>query len=121
MTRFDSKLADALNEEDEAFLKDLEHGEGLFEQMGATLTGPLKYWTVMVFVMTFVFFGLAVFSVIRILATESMNEAVVWNAVFVFSAIAVAMLKMWVWMRMNHLAVLRELKRIELQLVKDAG
>lgn len=35
-----------------------------------------------------------------------------------FGMLAVAMIKMWFWMRMNHLALLRELKRIELRLAR---
>jgi hypothetical protein len=43
---------------------------------------------------------------------------VFWLGVFLFAMIAVGLLKIWFWMRMNHLALLRELKRIELRLVR---
>lgn len=43
---------------------------------------------------------------------------VFWLAIFLFAMIAVGLLKIWFWMRMNHLALLRELKRIELRLVR---
>lgn len=120
MTSFEDRLLTSLSAEDEAFLKDLEGDRGLFDQMGATYTGPLKVWAVLVTIFTFIFFGLAVWSIYTILKTESMNEIAIWLGVFVFSVLSVGLLKMWLLMRMNHLAVLRELKRIELRLVKGA-
>lgn len=118
MTDFESRLKHSLTAEDEAFLKDLESGEGLFVQLGSTFSGPMKFWTGFAFVLTLVFVGVAVWAGFRIYGAGDAREAIFWLAVFLFGVVSVAMLKMWFWMRMNHLALLRELKRIELRLVR---
>lgn len=121
MTTFETRLKDQLSAEDEAFLKNLEGGESLIGQLGSTFTGPLKLWTGLAFGLTFVFFALAAWSAFQIVESAEVREMIFWLAVFMFSLLSVAMLKMWFWMRMNHLALLRELKRIELRLIQGLG
>lgn len=119
MTSFEARLKDGLTAEDEAFLKNLEEGESLFGQLGATFAGPLKVWTAFAFVLSFAFFAIAVWAGLRILEATETREMVFWLAVFMFGMLAVSMLKMWFWMRMNHLSLLRELKRIELRVSRS--
>lgn len=118
MTSFESRLKDSLTAEDEAFLKNLEEGESLFGQLGSTFSGPLKVWTGFAFVLSFAFFGIAVWAGFRMYAATEPRLMVFWLGVFLFAMIAVGLIKIWFWMRMHHLALLRELKRIELRLVR---
>ena len=118
MTPIDDRLSAGLSADDAAFLKELEDGRGLFTQLGATFEGPLRFWTMLVFVFTLGFTVLGVVAVFQLLASERMSAIVLWASALWFSLIAVSMLKMWLFMRMNHLAVLRELKKIELRLVQ---
>lgn len=118
MTDFDTRLKQGLAAEDEAFLKTLESEDGLFRQMGDTFAGPLKYWTAFAFVLSLVFAGLAVYGLYQVWQADSMKEMFLWFGLFSFSALAVSMIKIWFWLRMNHLATLRELKRIELRLAQ---
>jgi Family of unknown function (DUF6768) len=118
MSRFEDRLLTSLNAEDEAFLQELEQDTGLFEQMGMTFSGPLRYWTAFAFIISFLIFGLSMWAGYNMLQAESVKMVVLWGALFGWASLGVAMLKIWFWMRMNHLNVLRELKRIELRLVK---
>ena len=120
MTSFETRLKDGLSAEDEAFLKNLEDGESLFGQLGATFAGPMKFWTGFAFVLSVVLFGLAVWSFVQMLAADDIREMLLWLAGVIFGVMAVSMIKVWFWLRMNHLAVLRELKRIELRLARSA-
>ncbi|MDG1826065.1 MAG: hypothetical protein P8H62_07330 [Henriciella sp.] len=118
MSSFENRLKASLSAEDEAFLKDLEPDAGLFQQMGSTFAGPLGGWTVYAFIMSFAMFGLSVWSIWNIFHVETTREMILWLALASFTMLGVGLIKMWFWMRMNHLAVLRELKMIELRLVK---
>ena len=120
MSTFEDRLLTSLNADDEAFLKELEQDVGLFQQMGMTFSGPLRYWTAFAFVFSLFFFGLAVWAFINMLNAESIKIVVLWGALVGWSSLSVGLIKIWFWMRMNHLGVLRELKRIELRLVKGA-
>ena len=77
-----------------------------------------KIWTGFAFVISFVFFGIAVGAGFQMYAATEPRLMVFWLGVFLFAMIAVGLIKIWFWMRMNHLALLRELKRIELRLVR---
>ncbi len=118
MTDFDDRLTSSLGTDDEEFLKSLEEERGVFTQMFDTFQGPMRFWMVFVFLLSIVFFAIAVRSVFGILEAESARNTALWSAAFSFSILAVAMLKIFVWMRMNHLSILRELKKIELRITR---
>ena len=118
MMDFDTKLRETLSAEDEAFLKTLEDDRGLFTQLGETLHGPLRFWTRLVIVVTFLVSGLTFWAAYQAFIAEALRETVLWAAGTVIGANSVAMLKQWLFDRMNHLAVLRALKKIELRLAR---
>lgn len=119
MSSFEDRLLTSLNADDEAFLQELEADTGLFEQMGMTFSGPLRYWTAFAFVFSLFFFGLAIWGVYHMFQTESLKHVVLWGTLVGWSSLALGLIKVWFWMRMNHLNVLRELKRIELRMLKS--
>ena len=118
MSTFEDRLLTSLNAEDEAFLKELEDDTGMFQQMGMTFSGPLRYWTAFAFVLSFAIFAISMWAGYNMLQAENLKLVVLWGALFGWASLGVGMIKIWFWMRMNHLNVLRELKRIELRLVK---
>ena len=118
MRTFEDRLMTSLNADDEAFLKELEDDVGMFQQMGMTFSGPLRYWTAFAFIISFLIFALSMWAGYNMLQADSVKMVVLWGALFGWASLGVAMLKIWFWMRMNHLSILRELKRIELRLVK---
>ena len=118
MTDFDDRLRTDLSADDEAFLNSLDDEPGLFAQMGATFHGPMKYWTVLVFVFTLAFTVLGVYSAWQLSVTEQTNMIALWAVAVLFCGLSVAMLKMWLFMRMNHLVTLREIKRLQLMVAR---
>ncbi len=121
MTNFETRLKDGLTAEDEAFLKNLEEGESLFGQLEATFSGPMKIWTGFAFLLSFAFFGLAVWCFVEMLGTEDIREMLLWLTGVFGGMLSVALMKIWFWLRMNHLAVLRELKRAELRIARGGS
>lgn len=120
MSSFEDRLLTSLSADDEAFLKELEEDVGLFQQMGMTFSGPLRYWTAFAFVFSFLFFALSVWAAYNMFMADELKHVIIWGVFFGWMSLAVGLMKVWFWMRMNHLAVLRELKRIELRLVKGS-
>ncbi len=118
MTKFDDQLGAALNADDKAFLDDLENGRGLFDQLGATLQGPMRFWSYMVGIFTFVFFLLALYCGWQAFQAEQVRETILWSVGFLMLFQAVAMLKMWLFDRMNLLSLLAEMKKIEFRVAQ---
>ena len=120
MGKFENDLGAALSADDKAFLEDLENGRGLFEQLGATLQGPLRFWSYMAFVLTFAFFLLAVYCGWQAFYAVDVRETILWSTGFIILFIAVGFFKMWMFDRMNMLSLLGEMKRIELRVAQLA-
>jgi hypothetical protein len=120
-TRIDERLRDALSKDDAQFLKDLEDGRGLFTQLGATFQGPLAGWTAFGFVLVFAFIGLGVFSGFQLAATQDLGAVVLWASLLWLSFLSVGLIKLWIFMRMNHLVLLRAIKSLELRLAAGAS
>ena len=55
------------------------------------------------------------------LAAVEVREVVAWSVGAILAMLGVAMLKMYFWMEMNKNVVLREVKRLELQIARVAA
>lgn len=117
MPRIDDQLRAALSANDRALLDRLGDEPGVFELWRASYQGKFRWLNLIATVFSFVIFAVQIWCLIGLLRTDDAVIAVRWAAGFGFCALAVAMLKMWFWMRMNHLAAVREIKKIELLLV----
>ncbi|MDJ0921379.1 MAG: hypothetical protein QNI84_09640 [Henriciella sp.] len=118
MIDFETRLKHGLDQDDEAFLNDLEQS-GLFAQIGPVFNGPLGGWTIYAVVMSLVMFGVGVWALIEMLNAETVRLTVLWFALMSSMLLSVGLIKIWFWLRMNHLALLKQLKLIELRLVRD--
>ena len=116
MTRIDDQIREALSEDDRKLLDQFGDEPGMFELIGASFRSKMRAWVVLTYVMTFVFLGLGVWFFVEIINAETSLAAVQWGTGFLWSVLAISMLKLWNWMQMNQQAMLRELKRIELQI-----
>ena len=118
MTQFDHRVKAALDADDEAFLRELDAERGLFAQMGDTLKGPLGGWATLTFVMAIPLSAVMFLAVWRMFTAKDMRELVLWTAGALAAMLAVGLIKIWFFERMNFIALLRELKRIELRIAR---
>ncbi len=102
-------------------IKDMGAGEldgpdqGMWEMFATTLHGKQKWWMVLIHLWGFVFFAASVFVLVRFFQAETTKEMVGYAMAFLFFMNGVGMMKMWVWMSMNRNSILREVKRLEVQ------
>jgi hypothetical protein len=54
------------------------------------------------------------------LSASDVREVVLWSVAVIFALLSVAMLKMYFFMEMNKNVLLREVKRLELQVARLA-
>lgn len=118
MSKFDNDLRAALSADDKAFLEDLEGGRGLFDQLGATMRGPMRFWSYLITVVTFLWFVFAIYCGWQAFHAEQVREIILWSVGLLVSFQAVGLLKMWMFDRMNLLSLLAEMKKIELRVAQ---
>lgn len=118
MTPDDARIRAALDVDDDAFIADLEDNRGLFTQYFATFHGPVSVWNWIVLVLTLAATGVGVYAAWRFVVGADVREMLLWGgAAWAAWTIQIAS-KQWVYDRMNHLAALREMKKLEWRLVR---
>ena len=114
-TNTDDIITDALTDDDRAFLARLDDERGLFTQVGDVLTGPLAGWTRLIFVVTFFMSLATMYAIYMAFTVEGMRELIGWSAASIVGFVAVGFTKDWFFSRMNMLNILREVKRLQVQ------
>ena len=114
MTDIDDRIRSALDEDDRAFLASLD-SRGLFAQIGDTLGGPLRGWARLVAAIAAALALLALFAVWKLVSAQSPRELVLWATTVIVVVIAQGFTKDWLFSRMNMFAILREVKRLQVQ------
>lgn len=118
MTAIDNRLSAALDADDEAFLRELDNERGLFAQFGDTMAGPLGGWAKLIFVVMFPLAAFMFYAVWQMFTVDGTRELILWTAGAFAAFTATGFVKQWFFERMNLIATLRELKRIELRIAR---
>ncbi|MBT8254620.1 MAG: hypothetical protein HKN00_05590 [Flavobacteriaceae bacterium] len=111
----DELIREALSEEEAKFYDELDE-QNLFEMVGGLFTGKLKWIMVLMNVVMFLVFILFIYCVIQFLKAEDTVMLIKWTAGGILCLNAVTLLKLFDWMQINKNVLLREIKRLELQL-----
>ena len=72
-------------------------------------------------VVNIVAFVLFIYCLVQFLDTENTNELIKWGAGGFTCLMVTSLLKLFAWMQMDKNAILREMKRLELQVSSIAG
>jgi hypothetical protein len=117
MDDLDRKIEAALSAEDRAILS--KFGEqGIFGQWFGVYEGAARRMAVFATIITFALFFAAVYCGWRFFAAVEALEAVRWGAGAMLLLVMVGFMKLWFWLRMESNRVLREIKRLELQIAR---
>ncbi|WP_298902796.1 DUF6768 family protein [uncultured Psychroserpens sp.] len=120
MEDIDQIIKDTLTEEETKFYDSLEE-QNVLGMITGLFKGKNKWIIILMNVMTLVFFGLFVYCAIQFFDTRETNELIKWGLGGLVFLIGVSMLKVFAWMQMDKNALLREIKRLELQVSSLSG
>ncbi len=118
MNKIDELIDSALQEEDKALFEKLDGDMNLFDMAASVYQGKLRWLSIMLTVWIFVLAAIAVYCAVQFFASEATRELVLWAVCFGFCLMAIITLKMWFWLEIQKNAVLREVKRVELQVAR---
>ncbi len=116
----DRLIEKALTEEEAEFYHKLDE-QGLPEMVGGLFTGKMKWLNVLTLIIQLAWFVCAVYFAIKFFNTTDIVQMMKFGAIAFFSMIAVVMLKLFHWMEIHKNALIREIKRMELQVAVLAG
>ncbi|MGB5203283.1 DUF6768 family protein [Eudoraea sp.] len=113
--KIDELIKETLSKEEAAFYDELEE-QNLMGKIGEVYKGKLGWLAAIMNVVHLLMFMAFVYCIVRFFNTENTNELIKWASAGFLSMIAMGMLKLFVWMQMDKNDILRELKRLELQI-----
>jgi hypothetical protein len=115
MSDIDERIRGSLDADDKAFLARLEDDRGLWRQAGDSLSGPMGGWAKLVAFMSLALAAAIVVAIWQLLTATDTRELVLWAVATIGLMLAQGFAKDWFFSRMNMLAILREVKRLQVQ------
>ena len=118
MSKLDDAIHGALAQEDAEFLARLEQEPGAIRQMTGIFGGPLSwiYWLFLVAAIGAGIFG--VYAAWQFAIAMEMRPLFYWGAIAGFCLVVVAVVRLIFFMQINTNRILREVKRLELQVAQ---
>ncbi len=121
MNELDDKIREALRKEDAEIFEDFGGELSMFEMVMETFRGKHRWLVYLTIFWTIVFMVLGILSAIRFFRVEDPRDLLMWAGACLVCFSAVTMMKVWFWMELNKNALMREIKRLELQIARLAG
>lgn len=87
----------------------------IFGMLWRSFRGPFRWMAAVVVLLVIIFSGLALYCGYMMLNAPSVDLRINWLAGLIIAFVVVVVLRLWFFMEMNRLSVLREIKRLELQ------
>ena len=115
MNKIDDQIRKALREDDAALFDDAGTEQSLYREAMGLFRGQWWWIGVMSAFFMLVAMAFAIYSAIRFFNAVDTYAMLFWAMIFMICMIGGTTIKIWGWMRMNRNAVIREVKRVELQ------
>lgn len=113
--KIDDLIKETLTKEEAQFYDALEE-QNLIGKLGEVYKGKMGWLAVAMNIMQLIILGLMIYSIIQFFDTEVTNELIKWGAAGFLCMLFLSMMKLYIWMQMDKNDILREMKRLELQI-----
>lgn len=115
MEDIDQLIKETLTEEEAKFYNQLEE-QNLWQMIFGIFEGKNSWIVYLMSIVQIIFFGLFIYCAIQFFEVEATNDLIKWGIFGSLSIMASSMLKLYSWMQMDKNALIREMKRLELQI-----
>ena len=116
----DKLIKETLTEQEAKFYDELDE-QNVLEMIFGLFRGKNKWLLIMMNLVTVIFFGLFIYCLVQFFNVEATKDLLKWGLGSIVFLIGVSMLKVFAWMQMDKNAIMRELKRLELQVSSLSG
>ncbi len=120
MEDIDKLIKETLTTEEAKFYEELDE-QGILGMIGGIFQGKNGWLMIIMNIVTVVAFGLSIYCIVQAFNTENTNELIKWSMGAFVGFMMVGMTKMFAWMQMDKRALIREIKRLEIQVSSLAG
>jgi len=110
----DELIKETLTAEEAKFYDELDE-QNLLGKVGETFKGKMGWLIIVMNIANLIFFVLFVYAIIQFFHAVGTEELIKWAMAIFGCFMFMSFIKLYVWMQMNKNDILRELKRLELQ------
>ena len=120
MNDLDRAIRQSLSAEDSELFDRLGADQALHRQVLATFDGQFRSLNAIGWIAGFVLFGLASVFAWRFVQATEVGDMLRWSAASALAFAGLALIKVWFWLELQKNAIVREVKRLEVQVASLA-
>lgn len=119
MSKLDEAISETLSKEDAEFLRRFDDEPHFYQQMFGVLRGPMAwvYWLFLIFAVPLGIFGL--YAGWRFTVEDELVAMIRWGGVTLVCLLVLITVRIVFFLQINTNQILRELKRVELQVARS--
>lgn len=121
MNELDDAIRQSLSVEDAELFDRLGADQALHRQVLATFEGRLRWFNAAGWIAGFLLFGVACVLSWRFVNAAELADMLRWGAAAALAFAGVALVKVWFWLELQKHTIVREVKRLELQVASLAA
>jgi hypothetical protein len=121
MNDLDHAIRQSLSAEDAELLDRLNADQALHRQVLSTFQGRLAWLNAAGWLAGVVLFVVAAVMAWRFMQAQEIADMLRWGAASALAFAGIALIKVWFWLELQKNAVVREVKRLELQVASLAA
>jgi hypothetical protein len=121
MNDLDHAIRQSLSAEDNELLVRLGADQALHRQVLATFTGRRRWFNAAGLIAGVALFALACVLAWRFVQAREPADMLRWGAASAFAFAGLALIKVWFWLELQKDEIVREVKRLEVQVASLAG
>ena len=114
----DEKMKDELESEANEIDNILIDDQSLIDMVKASYKGGLRRWMILINIVIIAVSAVMVWTGYRFFTSDNLDGYTFWGVCLLLSAYAQIAMKQWVWMEMGRTSLIREIKRVELDVAK---
>jgi hypothetical protein len=114
MTNINKKILEALKDDSSAHEFSEEQANAL-QLIGQSFKGTFRLTFIVIVTMQLIFAGLAIYCAYHLVNEMDIGLKINWLAGMLSAVVIFAVARLWFFMELNRLSVIREIKRVELQ------
>ncbi|ULC60838.1 hypothetical protein MBM09_07515 [Flaviramulus sp. BrNp1-15] len=120
MEDIDKLIKETLTQEEAKFYEELGE-QGLLGSFKSIFKGKDSWLVIIMNIVNILVFGLLIYCIIQTFEVQDTNELIIWIALIFVCFMVMGMIKLYVWMKIDKNTILREMKRLELQISSLSG
>jgi Family of unknown function (DUF6768) len=121
MDEFEKKIAQALERDAAEQFEKMGADQSIFEMMTGGFRGRNRWMNAMVAVVMLVMFAITIYAIIQFLEAEETRDMLRWGFGAGITFSMMGFLKLWFWLDMQKNSIVREVKRVEIQVASLAA